>query len=63
MFGAETQLPLKKGDAAVSAVNARPVRGVRGDYQVKLNHGVSKLYQGRRHTVGVIFHTRPECLK
>ncbi|WP_376708559.1 2OG-Fe(II) oxygenase [Bradyrhizobium australafricanum] len=56
-------MPLKKGDAAVSAVNARPVRGVRGDYQVKLNHGVSKLYQGRRHTVGVIFHTRPECLK
>jgi uncharacterized protein len=49
-------LPLNKGDAAVFAVNSRPMKGVRGDYQVKLNHGVSKLYSGKRHTVGVIFH-------
>ena len=49
-------LPLKKGDAAVFAVNSRPMKGARGDYQVKLNHGVSKLYAGKRHTVGVIFH-------
>jgi hypothetical protein len=49
-------LPLKKGDAAVFAVNSRPMKGLRGDYQVKLNHGVSKLYSGKRHTVGVIFH-------
>jgi hypothetical protein len=49
-------LPLKKGDAAIFAVNSRPMKGVRGDYQVKLNHGVSKLYSGKRHTVGVIFH-------
>lgn len=49
-------LPLKKGDAAIFAVNSRPVKGVRGDYQVKLNHGVSKLCSGKRHTIGVIFH-------
>lgn len=49
-------LPLRKGDAAIFAVNSRPMRGVRGDYQVKLNHGVSKLYAGKRHTLGVIFH-------
>jgi hypothetical protein len=49
-------LPLKKGDAAIFAVNSRPMKGVRGDYQVKLNHGVSKLHSGKRHTVGVIFH-------
>ena len=49
-------LPLKKGDAAILAVNSRPMKGARGDYQVKLNHGVSKLYSGKRHTVGVIFH-------
>ncbi len=49
-------LPLRKGDAAIFAVNARPMKGVRGDYQVKLNHGVSKLRSGRRRTVGVIFH-------
>lgn len=49
-------LPLRKGDAAVFAVNTRPMKGTRGDYQVKLSHGVSKLTSGRRHTVGVIFH-------
>jgi hypothetical protein len=49
-------LPLRKGDAAIFAVNSRPMKGVRGDYQVKLNHGVSKLYTGKRHTLGVIFH-------
>jgi hypothetical protein len=49
-------LPLKKGDAAIFAVSSRPMKGVRGYYQVKLNHGVSKLYSGKRHTVGVIFH-------
>lgn len=49
-------LPLRKGDAAILAVNSRPMKGVRGDYQVKLNHGISKLYSGKRHTLGVIFH-------
>jgi hypothetical protein len=49
-------LPLEKGDAVVFAVNSRPVKGARGDYQVKLSHGVSKLHAGRRHTLGVIFH-------
>jgi len=49
-------LPLQKGDAAIFAVNSRPMKGVRGDYQVKLNHGVSKLYSGKRRTLGVIFH-------
>lgn len=49
-------LPLRKGDAAIFAVSGRPVKGVRGDYQVKLSHGVSRLCSGRRHTVGVIFH-------
>jgi hypothetical protein len=49
-------LPLRKGDAAIFAVAGRPVKGTRGDYQVKLNHGVSRLDAGRRHTLGVIFH-------
>lgn len=49
-------LPLKQGDAAIFAVNARPVKGRRGDYRVKLNHGVSRVHSGRRHTLGVIFH-------
>ncbi len=49
-------LPLAMGDAAVFAVNSRPVRGGRGDYRVNLRHGVSELRSGRRHTLGVIFH-------
>jgi hypothetical protein len=27
------------------------MKRVRGDYQVKLNHGVSKLYSDKRHFV------------
>jgi uncharacterized protein len=49
-------VPLSKGDAVVFAVNSRPVRGVRGDYRVKLRHGVSVVRRGHRHTLGLIFH-------
>ena len=49
-------VPLSKGDVVVFAVNSRPHKGTRGDYRVVLRHGVSKLREGRRHTVGIIFH-------
>ena len=49
-------VPLTKGDAVVFAVNDRPVRGARGDYRVKMRHGVSTLREGHRHTLGIIFH-------
>ena len=49
-------VPLTKGDAVVFAVNSRPVRGTRGYYRVKLRHGVSKVIDGHRHTLGIIFH-------
>jgi len=49
-------LPLRKGDAAVFAVSDRPVCGSRGDYRVKMRHGVSRVRAGRRHTLGIIFH-------
>jgi len=49
-------VPLAKGDAVLFAVNSRPVQGTRGNYRVALRHGVSKIREGRRHTVGIIFH-------
>jgi hypothetical protein len=49
-------VPLAQGDAVLFAVNRRPVRGARGDHQVRLRHGVSALRGGRRHTLGIIFH-------
>lgn len=49
-------VPLSRGDAVVFAVNRRPVKGTRGDYRVKLRHGVSKIIEGHRHTLGIIFH-------
>ena len=49
-------VPLKKGDAVIFAVNDRPVAGTRGDYRVKMRHGVSRILAGQRHTLGIIFH-------
>jgi hypothetical protein len=49
-------VPLQKGEGVIFAVNNRPVRGARGDYQVKLRHGVSRLDSGQRQTLGIIFH-------
>lgn len=49
-------VPLGKGDGVVFAVNSRPVKGSRGNYQVKMRHGVSRLLTGQRHVLGLIFH-------
>lgn len=49
-------VPLQQGEAAIFCVNERPVRGARGDYRVKMRHGVSPIRSGNRHTLGVIFH-------
>jgi hypothetical protein len=49
-------VPLTKGDALVLAVNSRPQRGTKGDYRVKLRHGVSEVRSGKRRTLGIIFH-------
>lgn len=49
-------VPLRQGDAVAFAVHNRPVRGTKGNYRVNLRHGVSRVRQGQRHTVGIIFH-------
>ena len=49
-------VPLQAGEAAIFAVNHRPVRGTRGTYRVAMRHGVSQLREGRRHALGIILH-------
>jgi uncharacterized protein len=49
-------IPLAKGDAAIFAVNERPVAGSRGTYRVRHRHGVSTVRAGTRLTLGIIFH-------
>jgi uncharacterized protein len=49
-------VPLRHGDAAVFAVNQRPVQGTRGPYRVAMRHGVSRIRRGARSTLGIIFH-------
>ena len=46
----------KKGEMLIFTTNFRPVKGKRGYYRVNMKHGVSELYSGERHTMGVIFH-------
>lgn len=49
-------IPLRQGEAVIFAVHHRPVRGSRGTHRVNLRHGVSRLREGRRHTLGIILH-------
>ena len=49
-------VPLRQSDGVVFAVHNRPVQGTRGAYRVNLRHGVSRIWSGHRHTVGIIFH-------
>lgn len=49
-------VPLEQGDAVLFAVSERPVMGTRGVYRVTHRHGVSRVTQGERFTLGVILH-------
>jgi hypothetical protein len=46
----------KQGQAIVFTTRYRPVKGSRGFYRVNLRHSVSRVHQGRRFTLGIIFH-------
>jgi uncharacterized protein len=49
-------VPLKQGEAVIFPVHHRPVQGTRGVYRVNMRHGVSRIREGKRHTLGIIFH-------
>jgi hypothetical protein len=49
-------VPLSQGEAVIFPVRQRPVKGTRGTYRVTMRHGVSRIREGRRHTLGVILH-------
>jgi hypothetical protein len=46
----------KRGDMLIFTTNFRPVKGRKGYYRVNMKHGVSEVYSGERHTLGIIFH-------
>lgn len=45
-----------QGQAILFTTRYRPVKGSRGYYRVNLRHGVSRVHQGTRFTIGIIFH-------
>jgi len=49
-------VPLAQGDAVVFATRERPRRGPRGFQRVQMRHGVSRVREGLRFTLGIIFH-------
>jgi len=49
-------VPLAQWQAVIFPVHHRPVAGTRGTYRVNMRHGVSRVRNGQRHTLGIIFH-------
>jgi uncharacterized protein len=49
-------IALEQGAAIVFATRYRPVKGSRGYYRVNVRHGISRVRNGRRHALGIIFH-------
>jgi hypothetical protein len=47
---------LEQGQFIFFPNQIRPVAGTRGDYRVKVRHGVSRVRSGHRRTLGIIFH-------
>ena len=47
---------LEQGQFILFPNQLRPAAGRRGDYRVKVRHGVSRIRSGHRRTLGIIFH-------
>jgi hypothetical protein len=49
-------ITLEKGQGLIFTNRYRPVASSRGYYRANVRHGVSKLQQGTRYSLGIIFH-------
>lgn len=49
-------VPLRQGAAAIIPVRFKPQHGTRGWRRTQMRHGVSEITQGKRMTLGLIFH-------
>lgn len=45
-----------KGDMLIFTTSFRPAKGSKGYHRVNMKHGVSEVTQGKRHSMGIIFH-------
>lgn len=49
-------VPLERGDAIIFASRYRPGHGTRGVHRLSMRHGVSRLRDGERYSLGIVFH-------
>ena len=47
---------LEQGEGVAITTRYRPVKGTRGYYRTNMKHGVSRVREGERYTLGIIFH-------
>ena len=45
-----------KGDCLIISSNYHPCQGARGTYRTTFRHGVGKIIDGERYSLGIIFH-------
>ena len=45
-----------KGDMLIITTNFRPIKGSKGYYRAQMKQCVSEVHNGKRHTLGIIFH-------
>lgn len=45
-----------KGDCLIISSNYHPCQGARGNYRTTFRHGVGKITDGERYSLGIIFH-------